>query len=119
MPKKITPELDNEIAQHADILPSIMGFLDYDSTYVAFGNDLFDPNGERYSINYIDGTYQLIKDGWSLHFDGSRAIGLYRLGEDEPKDLKKEYPEIVSELETFIKAIIQQYNYRLIHNQLQ
>ncbi|MCK5337216.1 MAG: LTA synthase family protein, partial [Bacteroidales bacterium] len=120
MPGKIDPEISSDIAQHSDILPSMLGFMSYDKPFLSFGNDLFDTTACRFSVNYIDGIYQLIKDGWSLLYDGKDVIGLYAL--DKPVNSRENEmysnPDIADELVNFLKAIIQQYNHRLINNQL-
>ncbi len=120
MPGKIDPEISSDIAQHSDILPSMLGFMNYDKSFLSFGNDLFDTTACRFSVNYIDGIYQLIKDGWSLLYDGKDVIGLYAL--DKPVNSRENEmysnSDIADELVNFLKAIIQQYNHRLINNQL-
>ena len=120
MPGKIDPEISSDIAQHSDILPSMLGFMDYDKPFLSFGNDLFDTTACRFSVSYIDGIYQLIKDGWSLLYDGKDVIGLYAL--DKPVNSRENEmysnSDIADELANFLKAIIQQYNHRLINNQL-
>ena len=120
MPGKIDPEISSDIAQHSDILPSMLGFMSYDKPFLSFGNDLFDTTACRFSVNYIDGIYQLIKDGWSLLYDGKDVIGLYAL--DKPVNSRENEmysnSDIADELVNFLKAIIQQYNHRLINNQL-
>jgi phosphoglycerol transferase MdoB-like AlkP superfamily enzyme len=116
MPGRISPEIKNKIAQQTDILPSILGFLNYEKAFLAFGNDVFDTVSQGFSVNYMNGKYQLIKDGWALSFDGKNTTSLKPLmGGDDQKGL---YPATARELENFLKAYIQQYNHRLIHNQL-
>ena len=117
MPGRTPVEIKNEVAQQTDIMPSIMGFLDYPDPYVAFGNDLFDSSGDRFSVSHLDGTYQLIKDGWSLLFDGDKVLSCkpLLLFNDETTITKEEAEK---ELVLFLKAYIQQYNHRLITNQL-
>ncbi|MEN8225019.1 MAG: sulfatase-like hydrolase/transferase [Bacteroidota bacterium] len=119
MPEKISAALNPGIAQQADILPSVLSFLGYQKHYIAFGNNLFDSISDRYSVNHLDGTYQLIKDGWSLQFDGGSTVTLFPLELNymaEGRQLSGE--DAASELLGFLKAYIQQYNHRLINNQL-
>ena len=120
MPGNIRPEISREIAQQSDIMPSILGYLNYKKPYVAFGNNLFDTTSYRFSVSYLNGTYQLIKDGYSLQFDGSKATTMFFLGGDGPSamNLLLDEPLKAMELETFLKSIIQQYNHRLISNNL-
>ena len=120
MPGNIRPEISNEIAQQTDIMPSILAFLNYKKPYVAFGNNLFEPTSCRFSVSYLNGSYQLIKDGYALQFDGSKATTMFILDGDESSavNLLQDEPLKALELETFLKSIIQQYNHRLISNNL-
>ena len=118
MPGKIEPAETEDIAQHTDILASVLGFLNFDKPFISFGNDLFDPEGHRFSVNYLDGTYQLIKDGWSLHFDGNSTTGLHSLNQEMQGNMLENNRETAMELELFLKAVVQEYNYRMLHNQL-
>jgi phosphoglycerol transferase MdoB-like AlkP superfamily enzyme len=118
MPGEIKPALMEDIAQHTDILSSVLAYLNYDKPFISFGNNLFDPGAERFSINYLDGTYQLIKDGWSLHFDGEKVTGLFNLDALDDVNQLAANRNVAEDLELFLKTIIQQYNYRMLHNQL-
>ncbi len=118
MPGKVTPAFNDDIAQHADIMPSVLGFLNYDDPFLSFGNNLFSPEEERFSVNYLDGTYQLIKDGWTLHFDGDKSTGLYSIGKNEQDNFLSTEQEVAARLELFLKALIQEYNQRMLQNQL-
>jgi len=107
-------------AQHTDILPTVLALTGYEKPYLAFGNNLFDAESQHFSISYLNGIYQLIMDGYVLHFNGNEALGLYRLNSD-PKlenNLILEEAFVRMRLELFLKAIIQQYNNRMIRNEL-
>ena len=55
-----------------------------------------------------------------LVFDGTRSIGLYNFQKDVllRENLLTEKPEVAALLETKIKAVIQQYNNRMIEDKL-
>ncbi len=110
------------LAQQTDIMPTVLNYLGYDRDYLAFGSDLFDTTGTAsfFSIHYITGIYGMIKDGYYLEFDGNRTTALFDLNVDlmQKKNLAGTRPEVQKELETFIKAYLQQYNNRLIENRL-
>ncbi len=109
-----------DIAQQIDIMPTILGYLHYDQPYVAFGRNVFDTSSESFAFNFIDNTYQLFKADYLLQFDGVKSIGLYAFQEDRQlkNNLINEMPEIVTALETRIKAFIQQYNNRMVDDNL-
>ena len=110
---------ETDIVQQIDIMPSILGYLHYDKPYVAFGRNVFEKS-TPFAFNYRDNVYNLYKNDYLLMFDGKRTVNLYNFKDDKmlKKDLKAEQPERVKELERFIKAIIQQYNNRMVENKL-
>lgn len=119
MPEQIPPGVKKEIAQQTDIMPSVLGFMNFDEPYVAFGNDLFNPGEKRFVVNHLNGSYQLIMEGWSLLYDGDKAAGLYKLdGFAQQDNVIEDYPEVSEKMLDFLKAYIQQYQNRLIKNKL-
>lgn len=112
--------LEDQIAQQADIMPSVLGYLNYRKPYVAFGRDIFREETAPFAFNYKDNTYQLFQDRYVLVFDGTRSIGLYDFVADKlmERNLIDEQAEVVRELEPKIKAIVQQYNNRMIEDRL-
>jgi len=110
------------IAQQTDIMPTVLNYLGYERDYLAFGSDLLENAGKApfFSIHYITGIYGLMKDGYYLEFDGARTTSLFDLKNDlmQRKNLAGTRSEVQNELETFIKAYLQQYNNRLIENRL-
>jgi phosphoglycerol transferase MdoB-like AlkP superfamily enzyme len=107
-------------AQQSDVMPSVLAMLGYDKPFVAFGENLFDSTATHFAINYNNNIYQLIKNDYILHFNGEQSLALYYLPEDQFMEinlLRKEDSVRIAH-ENFTKAIIQQYNHRLIHNQL-
>jgi phosphoglycerol transferase MdoB-like AlkP superfamily enzyme len=112
--------IKSEIAQQIDIMPSVLGYLHYDKPYLAFGRDVFHADGEPFAFNYRDNVYQLFQGDFLLEFDGVKSVGLYNFksGNINPKNLVDDMPAEVKTMELKVKAIIQQYNNRLIDNQL-
>ncbi|HEY9049698.1 MAG TPA: sulfatase-like hydrolase/transferase [Ohtaekwangia sp.] len=108
----------NELAEQIDIMPSVLGYLHYDTPYIAFGRDIFREKKEPFVFNYKDDVYQLFEGDYLLQFDGSRTVALYNFKTDtlQKNNLKDQLPAIQTAMETKIKAIIQQYNNRLIEN---
>lgn len=111
---------ESTIAQQVDIMPSILGYLHYDKPFVAFGRDLFNPSSNAIAFNYRDEMYNLYKDDYLLMFDGNRTVKLYNYKADKmlKTDLKDQQPERVKELELYVKAVLQQYNNRMVEDRL-
>lgn len=113
----------NSIAQQIDIMPSVLSYLGYDEDYVAFGRDVFHPDGEDpFAFNYNDNVYQLMTDDHLLMFDGVKTVGLFNYVSDPlmKTDLKANpnEKERMEAMERRIKAVIQQYNNRMIGDKL-
>ena len=108
----------NIACQQTDIMPSILDYLNYNGEIIAFGNSVFDKLADHYAVHYINGVYRLIKDGYSLFFNGEESIKLYDIKNDSL--LLTNYlnlkPEIQNNLERKIKSIIQNYNNHLLNN---
>lgn len=110
----------DELAQQIDIMPSILGYLNYGKPFVAFGRNIFDSNTKPFVVNYTNGCYQLYLDSLALIFDGSKTLGLYNIKTDLmlAKNLQNELPDAVKQMEGKLKAIVQQYNSRMIEDKL-
>lgn len=108
------------IAQQIDIMPSILGYLHYDQPYVAFGRNVFDTGTTPFAFNYKDNVYQLVEGEYLLQFDGQRAVALYHFTEDRlcTHNLVSENPAVLAPMEKRVKAIIQQYNNRMVDDRL-
>ncbi|MCA1745239.1 MAG: sulfatase-like hydrolase/transferase, partial [Bacteroidales bacterium] len=105
--------LDHSLAQQIDILPTLMGLLNYPEPYVAFGNDLLDLEREddRFVLNYVSETFQFLMNEWAIYYDGKKVVALYNRLEDPLLRNNLIQNRAVPEKEfEFFKAIIQQYN---------
>lgn len=118
------PELhgiDSErIVSQTDIMPTLLGLLGYDRSYIAFGRDvLHTAPADTYAVNYLPGNdyYQFVQGDWMLQFDGERVVHAYRYKTDPllRHDLRGQHPK---EYEQRLKSIVQQYMHRMNHNQL-
>ncbi len=110
------------VAQQTDVMPTVLSYLGFDKSYLAFGNDLFNSanNPNTFSIHYISGLYGLIKDGYYLEYNGTGCTSLFDITKDpmlKENLVSKGKPE-KKNLELFIRAYIQQYNNRLIENRM-
>ena len=111
---------DKTVTQQDDIMPSILDYLNYDGSFIAFGESVFDTTSSHFAINYVNESYQLIFKNYSLIFDGTSEISLYDLKSDNlmKNNILENQPSLSKEMEEKIKAIIQSYNQRLIKNDM-
>lgn len=115
----IAPGMHDAIAQQTDIMPTVLGHLGYDEPYVAFGLDLFStPADETWAVNYLNGTYQYVKNGCVMQFDGRQPTAVYALSDSlMQKNLLGSVPQ-QAQMERELKAIIQQYMERMTQDRL-
>ena len=107
----------------ADIMPTVLGVLDYAHPYVAFGEDVLTKSYEhKYVVNYNEPIYQCFSDSLLLQFDGQEPTHLYCYTRDRllQNDLlpERQDDEEVQRMLRYMKAYIQQYYTRMISNQL-
>ena len=109
----------DKIAQQIDILPTVLGMLHYDKPYFAFGIDLLNtPADSTWAVNYLNGIYQYVKSGHVLQFDGERTRAVYALSDSLMQhNLAGRLPQ-QAQMETELKAIIQQYMERMTQDRL-
>lgn len=109
----------NNIIQQIDIMPSILDYLGYNKPFYAFGNSVFSKK-DNYSVNYINGLYQIVTKKYLLQFDGQKSISLYNISSDSllKNNIIDSRKNIADSLENYLKAEIQTYNYKVINNKL-
>ena len=117
-----TDSLDNSIdkvCQQADILPSIIDYLNIDTSFVSFGNSIWNDKG--FAVNYLNNIYQYFEEGHLLQFNGEESLALYAVEKDSllKNNLLLQRPELHQKMENHLKAYIQEYNHRMIHNKLE
>ena len=111
---------DSIVAQQIDIMPTVLNYLNYNDPYIAFGNDLLNPDTAHFAVNYLSNVYQIFMGDYLLQFDGEKVISFYDLRNDRlSKDnlVGKNHP-YEKRLLIKLKAFIQDYNRRLIDNDL-
>ncbi len=110
--------IDSTVAQHADILPSVLDYLGYEGNVVAYGSSLFDPASIHMAINYYNDIYQLIRDQYVLLFDSYHSTGFYDFHSDPLLRSNLVGNQMMQEddLESLVKSVIQSYNFRMTKN---
>ncbi|MDR1055927.1 MAG: LTA synthase family protein [Prevotellaceae bacterium] len=110
---------ENCLAQQIDIMPSVLSYLNYNGSFVAFGNNLFEKCDDYFVVNFPN-MLQLLWDDYMIYFDGEKIISLFKFKEDKmlSNNLLNTSPEIERIMELKAKAFLQQYTTRLIENRL-
>ena len=107
------------LAQHIDIMPSILDYLGYNKSFYAFGNSVFNSDRKNFVINQVSKRYFLTnKNKYIISFQDS-VRNIYEFPSDSllKKNLLIENSiENYSMSEELLNAIIQTYNNDLINN---
>ena len=111
--------IEDKVAQQIDILPTVLGMLGYPKPYFGFGIDVLNtPADKTWAVNYLNGIYQYVRYGYVLQFDGTNSKGIYKLDDRIMQhNLIGKVPQ-QSQMESELKAIIQQYMMRMTQNRL-
>jgi len=112
--------MKKRIAQQIDIMPTILNYLNYDSDYIAFGNDLLDDSHESFAFNTNGSSYHFYMRDHILEMMDNQPLGLYNFRNDKYLEINLigEEPELVNIMTGKMKAVIQSYNSRLIDNDM-
>jgi phosphoglycerol transferase MdoB-like AlkP superfamily enzyme len=111
---------DQEIMQQTDIMPSILDYLGYPKSFVAFGNSVFQKGVPRFDMSMISNSYQLVEGDYALQWNGASKFVLFNYVKDPllTRQVETDERETAENMELLLKAIIQQYNNRMIENRL-
>ena len=118
-PSSDTHIVKNRIMQQADIMPTVVDMLGINEKTLSFGKSVINPANPEYHISYGSSAYQLIKDKYYIRYDGTKLEVFDRIADPELKnDLAESDAKAYQPQLNFLKAIIQQYNNRMIENRL-
>ena len=106
---------NHEIIQQADIMPSVIDYLNIKGRYVCFGSSVFEPDETRQSVQYLGGVYSMMNRGYCIQWDGTKVLALEPLDESLGTENNSTNKTLI---EKQLEATIQQYNDRLINNKL-
>jgi len=104
--------------QQIDIFPSVMQYLGIEDSVLCFGNSIFNNNPHPFAVNHFNHQIQIFDSTYLLQVQSgeSKALYQYKLDSLLKDNILKE--EIAKNLLILQKAFIQQYNNRMIRNNL-
>jgi phosphoglycerol transferase MdoB-like AlkP superfamily enzyme len=110
----------SKLAQQLDIMPTVLDYLAYDKPYLSFGKSLLSADSPNFTVNTWSGLYQWFSGDWLYQSDGKKAVALYNYQEDPLllQNLLSTEPERASTMDAQLKAFLQQYNNRILDNEL-
>lgn len=120
-PLHVAPVIDSQTTQQIDIMPTVLGVLDYNKPFFAFGRNCLNTidSREHAAINYMNETFQCITDSTVYFFDGSKISHAYQTT-DTLQQTNISDPMLPSQqkAELGIKAFLQQYYQHIERNSL-
>lgn len=111
----------NEPIQQIDIMPSVLGHLNYDLPFLSFGNDLVtDSTDNHMAVNFYAENFQVFYKDKVLLTDGEKVNGVFDLSKDMAmrKSIQGSNPEQEEKMFEYGKAFIQQFYNRVIEDKL-
>jgi len=108
-PSKPEKKVVEDIIQHIDILPLALERAGYQGKVFTLGT-YFEKPEDKLAFQNEEGSFQIIGQNYSISFDGQKA--------GKKNILRNEAKESDPDLLVQLKAKIQDYYYRLVHNQL-
>ena len=119
---QLLAERRQEVISQTDIMPSVLEYLGVNEPYFAFGeNALTEPKQHPYAVCYNAPLYQIFSDSLLLQFDGEHVTAVYDYRRDKQlqTDIKQTIStERIAPMTDYLKAYIQQYIHRMIHDEL-
>ena len=113
--------VEKRVVQQLDIMPTVLGYLNYDKPFFSFGKNMLAPiKGEDFAINYM-GMYQWFEGEYMIQFDEEKTLAMYNYVADPllQTDLKEQQTAQRQQMEARLKAFIQQYKNRMVDDKLQ
>jgi len=117
-PSESWSETSPLIMQQTDIMPTILDYLGYPGTFIAFGNSVFDKQSPRFGLSRVSESYQLVMGDHVLQWNEAKKPELYNFKSDPLLGKSLELPAVTDSLQLLLKSVIQQYNNRMIENRL-
>jgi len=114
---------EHRTIQQIDIMPSVLGYLNYDKPFFAFGHNAFasDSLNRNFATNYFNGLYQIYWNEYILRMHGDLSPeALFDYSKDPLllDDLKYSMPDITTKLNNLGKAFMQTHNDLLNDNKM-
>jgi phosphoglycerol transferase MdoB-like AlkP superfamily enzyme len=104
--------------QQTDIFPSILQYLGISDSVLCFGNSVFEYTPHPFAINHYNHQVQIFDSSYLLQVQNEQAKSLYLYLSDSLLKNNLMPKNNANDLLMLQKAFIQQYNNRMIHNNL-
>ena len=101
---------DDRVFQQIDVMPTVLGLLNYEQPYFAFGRDAFrEPERVPAAVSYGTG-FQLMTDSLTLLFDEERVQAVYAASDTlQTRNIANPADSLQQSALRYLEAFIQQY----------
>lgn len=108
----------NDVTQQLDIMPTVLGLLNYQKPYFAFGRDFFHETDRRHTASsFLCEMYQCITDSLSLYTDGINRLHVYDSQDVmQYSDINQPQNSEQQKVEIYFKALLQCYTQHVHDN---
>jgi phosphoglycerol transferase MdoB-like AlkP superfamily enzyme len=109
-----------DAVQQIDIMPTVLERLGYPNDYIAFGTDMLDSAANHFAIGHMAGSYHFFQNDTLIQFDEKKVTGMYNYEVDPlfKNNFANKNDGSSSSAFQLNKAFIQEYNRRLIRNNM-
>lgn len=114
-------EIKGGICSQMDVMPSILDYLNCPDPYTTFGRSIFSKDTPpQYAVQFEDNLFQISDKKYLLLFNGRHTIGFFDKINDKmlKNNLSDKQLSDMQEMETALKAIIQQHHKAMVNNKL-
>ncbi len=115
---------EEQVVQQIDIMPTVLGYLNYDQPYIAFGRDMLHPSAnEGFALHWLpeSSSYEYVWGDYALHFDGKQVTAAYKYRTDSTFShnvLPIMPSDTLDSMQRHMKSFIQQYMQRMTTDNL-
>jgi phosphoglycerol transferase MdoB-like AlkP superfamily enzyme len=104
---------DDRVMQHIDIMPTLLGMLDYDKPYFAFGKDHFDKgeSNSHFAVNFSNSAFNFTTDNYYYQFNEKEVTAKFDYRKDPLGKNNLNPGATATDLEAIqrFKAFLQEY----------
>jgi phosphoglycerol transferase MdoB-like AlkP superfamily enzyme len=111
----ITPVMESKTVQQLDIMPTVLGYLNYDKPYYSFGNDMLSTKHQP-CVFYNQPSYYCVDDSLFYLLNNYEFTEVYNYRSDSLLQHNLINTHSNKDLLDFCKAFIQTYNNDVLNN---
>lgn len=104
---------DDRVIQHIDVMPTLLGMLDYDKPYFAFGKDHFDETEApgHFAVSFSNGAFNFVTDKYCYLFNEKEVVSKFDYRKDPLGKNNLIGAKTAADLESVkkFKAFLQEY----------